>query len=1139
MKRVLSVMALVALARVAAAQTITSSIVGSVVDSSNAAVAGAASLLTHVATAAERQAQTDDRGNFVFPSLQAGEYVLTVTAQGFKRFEKRGIRLSAQETLPVGTIVLEVGTVTESVTVTAEGVAVQTASSERAGTILGSQVENLMIKGRNAMSLLQLLPGVVDLQNREEKIDRFFDVFVQGNRAANNSVTIDGMVVNPMGNNVNTITMLGQDAIAEVRVLLTNYQAEYGRASGATVNLVSKSGGKSFHGLGSHFRRHEQFNANNFFNNRLGQPKPRYRYNTWTYNVGGPIAIPKLNRNRDKLFFFWSQEFWPLKIPTQIRQLTVPTQLERAGDFSQTLDVNNRLIPITDPLTRQPFPGNRIPANRLDPSGQALLKVFPDPNFLDRSVSGGNYNYIYQGENKIPTRLENLRVDYQLTPRNNFSGSIVSFVDQQEGATDVLTAESPTWDQMRRTYRLHGQAYVLRYTGIITPTLISETSLGFTRRPEQNSATDEEIRKNQRQTIGYTAGQIQPQNNALDLLPQVTFGGVPNAANLGGTARYVFLQALNAFAITSNLSKTTGTHNLKFGVALERHFLGTNTTAITGTLSFARDVNNPLESNYAYSNAALGIFNTYTEASAITPGHQRQFTDEWFAQDNWKVTRRLTLDLGVRFHHFTPIFRSDDVASAFVPGLYNPARAPRLVAPSLVDGRRVGIDPVTGTVFLPAQIGAIVPGTGDRTNGIVLAGRDGTPRGFIDGFGVKIGPRAGFAYDVFGNGTTAVRGGFALFYTRPNFTNNPSAQIPFVENPVIYYGTLSTLRTSSGILFPGNINGIQRDLRCPRVMNFSLSVQRNIGLSTVVDAGYVGSLGRNLMWTRDFNAIPLGANFNPANADPTNRAVPLPQAFLRPTAGFNSITISEAAASSNYHSLQVTARRRFTSGVQFGFAWTWSKALDFADTDTAGVTNLVDLRVWNYGLAGFDRTHVVKMDWLWDVPKSPVKNPVLGYILNNWQLSGITSLVSGSPQSIGFTTTTATDITGTPSLSPRIFLTGDPVLPKSERTFSRNFNTDVLRLPARGTIGNAAKTNIRGPGMNNWDIALFKDFPIRESMRFQYRLELYNAFNHAQFTALDTTARFDPQGNQVNTRLSEFTSARAPRVMQMALRFYF
>lgn len=1126
------------------AQTITSSIVGSVVDPTNLPVAGATLDLTHTATGAQRQAATDERGNFTFASLQPGEYSLSVTVQGFKKLERSGIMLSAAEVLPAGVLALEVGTVTEAVVVRTQGVAVQTASSERAGTVLGSQLENLMIRGRNPMSLLQLMPGVVDLQNREEKIDRNFDIYVQGNRRENNSVTIDGMVVNPMGNNFNTVVVLGQDAVSEVRVLLSNYQAEYGRSSGATVNIVSKSGTRDFHGLGSYFKRHEQFNATNFFNNRLGQPKPRYRYNTWNYNVGGPVYIPgKFNTGRDKLFFFWSQEFWPLKVPSAQQQITVPTELERAGDFSQSLDLNNRLITVRDPQTGQPFPGNRIPANRVDPSGAALLKRFPAPNFLDRSLSAGRYNYVVQSENSIPNRMENLKLDYHLNSNHLLSGTIASFVDEQTGAMGILTSGSTNWPQMTKTYRLHGQAYVLRYTGVLSPTLVNETSLGFTRRPEGNSATDDQITANQRRTLGYVAGQLNPASNPLDLIPNATFGGVTNAANLFMEGRFPFYQRLNAFSLTNNVTKTLGAHTLKFGIAIERHYQGSlNDGTYTGTISFANDVNNPLNTGYAYSNAALGVYTTYTEQSDRVFLHFRQFSEEFFVQDSWKASRRLTLDLGLRFHHLEPIFMSDNKLSVFSPGTYDPSRAVRLVTPARIGGQRVGVDPATGRQFLPAQIGAIVPGSGDVANGIAAAGASGYPRGLIDGYGLLVAPRFGFALDVFGNGKTAVRGGFGMFYNRPNMSFNYlrfAGQAPFVERPTLYYGTLADLTSSSGVVFPQNVNGFDRESKVPSVMNYSFAIQQNVGFNTVLDVAYVGSLGRNLMWTRDYNPIPFGANFDPGNADPSNPSTPLPSSFLRPIQGYNNTAISEAASSSNYHSMQVTARRRFAQGLQFGASWTWSKALDFVDSDNAGAAVLVPVRVWNYGLAAFDRTHVAKFDWLWDVPNAPVRNPLLRTVLNDWQLSGITSFVSGAPLGVSYSTTVSTDITGTASQGARVVVTGDPVLPKSERTFSRNFRTEIFQMPARGTIGSAAKTVIRGPGINNWDMAVFKNFPIHESARLQFRWELYNAFNHTQFSGLDAAARFDPQGNQVNGRFGEFTAARSPRVMQFALRLYF
>lgn len=364
------------------AQTITGSITGVVLDSSGLAVAGAEVVLTQAGTGAVRKLATNERGGFFFGSLQPGEYHLVISASGFKSVERTNVRLTASETLSLGEIVLEVGAVTERITVTAQGAMVQTASAERSGVITNEQVENLLIKGRNVHSLLSLLPGVVDLAD-DDSPNRNFNIYVQGNRRNTNAFMLDGMSLNAIGNNFNVLVGVSQDAVAEVKILLSNYQAEYGRMSGANVQIVTKSGTREFHGLGSYFKRHEQFNAANFFNNRLGVPKSRYRFNTWNYNIGGPVTIPKkFNTNRDKLFFFFSQEYWPLKVSRPVGQVTVPTELERNGDFSQSVDLNNRLITIRDPDSNQPFPGNRIPASRLDPNGQALLKVFPLPNFF-------------------------------------------------------------------------------------------------------------------------------------------------------------------------------------------------------------------------------------------------------------------------------------------------------------------------------------------------------------------------------------------------------------------------------------------------------------------------------------------------------------------------------------------------------------------------------------------------------------------------------------------------------------------------------------------------------------------------------------------------------------------------------------
>jgi hypothetical protein len=352
-------------------------------------------------------------GPLPFTGVEPGEYSLSVEMTGLKRMEKRSINLTSGETRSVGEIVLQVGSVSESIEVRA-----QTASAERAGVITESQVENLSIIDRNVTSMLQLLPGVVD-NGSSDRLGGNGDINVQGNRSNTINVSLNGATLNAISNNNNSVVNVSMDSVAEVKVLLTNYQAEYGRMSGANVQIVSKSGARQFHGLGSYFRRHEEFNANSFFNNQLGRPKPRYRFNTWSYNIGGPVYVPgKFNRNREKLFLFWSQEYWP-SVTSSLSQLTVPTALERKGDFSQSLDVNNKVIAVNDAQNnKQAFPGNVIPTSRLDKNGLALLNLFPLPNFFDRTISKGNYNYTFENASDTPYRTETLKLDYHLNSNN-------------------------------------------------------------------------------------------------------------------------------------------------------------------------------------------------------------------------------------------------------------------------------------------------------------------------------------------------------------------------------------------------------------------------------------------------------------------------------------------------------------------------------------------------------------------------------------------------------------------------------------------------------------------------------------------------------------------------------------------------
>ena len=1126
------------------AQSITGALSGTVTDPSGAAIVKASVLLRHTATGAERSSESNEAGRFFFGSLQPGAYTLAIEAPGFRRLERTNVNVPAAETVSLGDLTLSVGQVTDSVQVEAQAAVVQSQTAERAGVLTGSQVENLAIRGRNVTSLVSLLPGVVDL-DESENLSVNWNFNVQGNRRNTNNITIDGATVNAAGNNFNSVVAVSMDAVAEVKVLLSNYQAEYGRMSGANVSIVTKSGTKDFHGLASYFKRNEWLNANDFFNNRLGRVRPRYRFDTWNYNIGGPVFLPgSLKRLRDKMFFFWSQEFWPLSVPTALTQRTTATALERAGDFSQTLDVNNALITVRDPFNnRQPFAGNIVPASRLDANGRALLNFLPLPNFTDRGISRGNYNYLFQDVVDQPKRTDTLKIDYNATASDMFTFSYSARNDINDGKVGI-PAGTGNYDVYRQRSENLGKLFLGRYQKIFSPTLINEFNASYSTRPLNNTISSEALPSIQRDKIGFNLGQLYPASNPLNLIPNMSFGGVPNAVAVSMDGRTPLTTTHEIISISNNLTKTFNTHTVKLGVYFDRLWAENQPTggAFNGSFNFGRNVNNPLESDYAFANAALGVFNQYDEPTARVFPVTYATNIEWFAQDNWKVTRKLTLDYGMRFQLLPQSWIDGDAMSGFRAAAYDPARTVRLIEPYRDGTARVGRNPNTGELTASTLIGSIAPGRGNAANGMVSPLTDSSiPRSLMKERGVQLAPRLGFAYDLSGNGKTAIRGGFGMFYNRMSHgvvLTDFSAQPPLINLPSLFFGTMNGLKSATGTLFPANVLGLDPNGKIPRVMNFSLSVQRDIGLGTIVDAGYAGSLGRNLLWQRNLNALPLGSNFLASSKDPTNNGV-LPVNFLRPYMGYGNINVREPGASSNYHSLQISANRRFASRLQYGVSYTWSKSLDYNSDDATTVSNIIPVRVWNYGLSSFDRAHIVKVNWLFDVPNPVEKNHPLRWAVNGWQVSGIYSAATGAPAGIGFSTVNAVDITGSSTEGPRIVLTGEPSLSRGQRSFDRWFDTSVAALPATGTVGNAARTNIRLPGINNWDLTAYKNFRFKERVNAQLRGEFYNAFNHTQYSNADTTARFDAQGRQVNTQFGQVTAARTARRIQLAIRITF
>jgi outer membrane receptor protein involved in Fe transport len=1138
------------------AQTVTGTISGTVIDASGRVITGASVAALNERTGEARNVVTNEVGGFTFAALQPGTYTLRVEQRGFRQYERTGNVLPSSEHLSVGNIEMSVGAVNEAVTTRAEGAVVQTESSEHSALLTSKQLEMIAIRGRDVVSMLRVLPGVSQNVDTEFLGGNFGTGTpnIQGSRATWNSLQVDGLTGNDLGSPNTFSSPINLDAIGEVKVQLNNYQAEYGRNGGSFVNIITKSGSRDFHGSGYWYKRHEQFNANDFFNNRNKVSKPPYRFSTLGFTIGGPVWIPKVfNPSREKLFFFYSLEDTRVKNFQPVRQVTTPSQLERQGDFSQTLDQNGRLIVIRDPQTGQPFPNNVIPAARINRIGQALLNIFPVPNQLNRAITAGAFNYQIQEVINQPRRQHLLRTDWR--PNAKDSLSVRGSTWWADSLGFAVAAGSANWGLIQQHYTFTDNGIVMNYTRIFSPTIINEATVGVRHSVEKGPPeSDEELRRVIRSDRGLGAlGQFFPANNPLGVIPQISsFGGVPNAALITYDGRFPLRGADTVINFTDNITYIHNTHTFKAGFFAERlrNYEGEQGT-YGGSFDFSNDTNNPLNSGYAYANALLGNFRSYTESNTRPSNEGRKTSLAWFIQDNWKFNSRLTLDYGLRFVWYTQWSQDSGKAAAFALERYDRSKAPLLYLPacarvvaSCAGADRRAIHPVTKEILPAVFIGAIIPGTGEPFNGSVLATDESYPSGFRDQVPVLVEPRFGFAYDIFGDSKTAIRGSFGVFHNTVSpgiraFTQNPPVQF----NPQLFYGNLDTFLTSTGVIFPtGNIQSFERRGISPSVYNYTLGIQRDIGFGTVVDVAYVGNVGRHLQVTRNLNIVPYGARFLPQNADPATPATPLNDNFFRPFPGFGSITYNEFSSTSNYNALQVAANRRFISGLQFGIAYTWSKTMNYADADGDSVATYRPVRIWNYGKAiGYDQTHIFVLNYTWDLPRASRlwSNPVVSAIFDNWQLSGITSFSSGLPNGISLTTSDGADITGGGD-GARVVITGDPILSRGDRSIERWFNTSAFARPARGTFGNAPKDVFRRPGINNWDISFFKNIPIKgESRALQLRWEMYNAFNHTQFLDVDNTARFDASGVQTNARFGQVISTRLPRRMQGSIRLTF